>query len=289
MAVPVRVTAADGYALGAQRYGDQSPGPFVVINSATGVKQGFYARFASWLSLQGFTVLTWDYRGIGESRPAKVRGFQARMRDWGQLDLEGVLTFADKERGSRPLVVVGHSIGGQLLGFAASNGLIERVVTVGSQSGSLRHFRGAGRLKLAATWYGVLPLVGTALGYIPGQLGIGEDLPAGIALEWARWGRHPDFFLNDGISRDGFERLRAPVRAISLWDDGYAPAPAVDWLHGLYSSAAVERVHLTARDVGAKSIGHFGFFRSAFEQALWPQVASFLSASAALRPVRALS
>ncbi|MER2561001.1 MAG: alpha/beta fold hydrolase, partial [Myxococcaceae bacterium] len=153
MPTPIRISATDGYALGARRFGDQSAGPYVVIAGATAVKQAYYARFAAWLSLQGCTVLTFDYRGIGESRPARLRGFEARLRDWGERDLEGVLRFALEDKGSRPLHVIGHSVGGQLLGLAASNGSIDRIVTVGSQSGYWGHWSGASKLHKAAVWY----------------------------------------------------------------------------------------------------------------------------------------
>lgn len=276
MPTPLRISAVDGYALGARRFGDQSAGPYVVINGATAVKQAYYARFAAWLSLQGCTVLTYDYRGIGESRPARLRGFEATLRDWGERDLEGVLRFAIEDKGSRPLHVVGHSVGGQLLGLAQSNGAIERAVTVSSQSGYWGHWTGASALSKAAVWYGLMPVVGTLVGYIPGKLGIGEDLPGGVALEWARWCRHPHYLLGHGISPEGFSRLRAQLRVISIADDDYAPRQAVDWLHALYTNADVERHHVSPRELEVPAIGHFGFFRSTFQDSLWRTVSTFL-------------
>ena len=83
-------------------------GPVLVINGATGVRQWYYARFAAWAAAQGATVLTWDYRGIGESRPHRLRGFPGTMRDWGHHDLEGVLRFAHAEWSGRPQHVQNH-------------------------------------------------------------------------------------------------------------------------------------------------------------------------------------
>jgi predicted alpha/beta hydrolase len=277
MATPLRVSATDGYALGARKYGEQGAGPYVVIAGATAVKQAFYARFSAWLSLRGFTVLSFDYRGVGESRPERLRGFDARLRDWGQRDLEGVLRFALDDRGDRPLHLIGHSVGGQLLGLAESSRHLQRVVTVASQSGYWGHWRGVSALHKAAVWYGLLPVLGTALGYVPGRFGLGEDLPRGVALEWARWCRHPDYLFGDGLSAEGFERLHAEVLAFSVADDDYAPHQAVDWLHARYVNADVERVHLSAKALGVRSIGHFGVFRSALQDSVWPELASFLA------------
>ena len=36
-------------------------------------------------------VVTYDYRGIGGSAPSRLRGFEARMRDWAFLDMTAVV------------------------------------------------------------------------------------------------------------------------------------------------------------------------------------------------------
>jgi len=282
MPTPLRISALDGYALGARRYGDQSAGPYVVIAGATAVKQAYYARFAAWLALQGATVLTFDYRGVGDSRPHSLRRFDARMRDWGDQDLEAVLRFALSEKGERPLHLIGHSVGGQLLGLAPSAQQLSRIVTVASQSGNWRHWSGLPRLQMLTVFFAMIPLFGNALGYVPGWLGMGEDLPGGIALEWAKWARHPDYLIAYVSSREDYAKLSAQWLALSIDDDTYAPRAAVDSLHALYSGASIERRHLTPKDVGALSIGHFGFFRSTFEASLWAMASQFL-----LRPVEA--
>ena len=42
-----------------------SNGKLLLINSATGVKQQIYFSFANYFAENGFTVITYDYRGIG--------------------------------------------------------------------------------------------------------------------------------------------------------------------------------------------------------------------------------
>ena len=56
----------------------------VVIHSATGVPRRYYSAFAQHLGEQGFDVLLWDARGIGESATLPARDDPATMRDWGQ-------------------------------------------------------------------------------------------------------------------------------------------------------------------------------------------------------------
>ncbi|HJY42761.1 MAG TPA: alpha/beta hydrolase [Steroidobacteraceae bacterium] len=54
----------------------RAPAPLaaVVVPSAMGVTQNFYARFAEWLAARGYLAATFDYRGIGQSAPARLRG-----------------------------------------------------------------------------------------------------------------------------------------------------------------------------------------------------------------------
>lgn len=279
----LRITAADGYGLVGHVMGASHRGPVLVINGATGVRQWYYARFAAWAAGQGATVLTWDYRGIGESRPHRLRGFPGTMRDWGHHDLEGVLRFASAEWSGRPLVTIGHSVGGQILGQPASNGLISRAVTIGSQFGSWQLWPAPRKWAFAALWHGLMPGLTHTLGYFPGSLGIGADLPKEVALEWARWCRSRDFFLAHGVARDGYARLKIPILSFSFADDTYAPKAAVDALHSLYVNAKVERLHLAPRDVGAKELGHFGFFKEGFRETLWKRLGEFVFDAPAVR------
>jgi predicted alpha/beta hydrolase len=134
---PLSVRVADGVPINGFQWRHARPRPdarpVVVINSATSVRCRYYARFAAFLFGHGFDVITYDYRGIGESRPAPLRGFAAGWVDWGHLDCDAVLRFADAASPGRPVYVVAHSIGGFVLGLAGSNYLVRRVFTVGAQ------------------------------------------------------------------------------------------------------------------------------------------------------------
>lgn len=270
------IPAVDGRALCATYFARpdaHDDAPLVIVNGATGVPRRFYARFARELAARGFLVLTYDYRGIGGSRRGHARRDDARMSDWGRKDFEGVIRYA-AEALDRPTVrVVGHSVGGQILGLAPSNGDVERAVCVASQLGDYRLWSGAGHLRMLATWRVLFPVANGLLGYVPGWLGIGEDLPPGVAREWRAWCVTKGYFFGDGhgIDRAGFERMRAAMLAISIEADPFAPLTAVDAWASSFTWAHVLRDHL--EDAG---LGHFGFFR-AENRHLWARVADFLA------------
>jgi len=280
MAEPIRIPTEDGFSLGGHHHAARGqPRGWVVLSSAMGVEQGYYAAFAAHLAERGFHALTWDYRGIGASRPAPEGRFG--LMAWAQLDMEAALGWALRRGG--PVMVVGHSLGTQLLGFARSAPEVAAVVGVGSQSGDWRHWPFPSDLVMFLLSHLVLPALGTLLGRVPKGL-MGEEIPGGPILHWARWIRSRGYLLSEGEHVPPlFERLTCPITGISIDDDRYAPRHAVDALYRIYARARVERLHLVPGDYGVPAIGHFGPFRRRFRDTLWPVLLRPLEAAAGRR------
>ncbi len=265
----ITLKAADGYPLGASLIGKGRP---VLILPATGVPQSYYAKFAGYLAERGFSVLTFDYRGIGRSLIGKVNDVNARMRDWAILDAAAAF---DSLNGK--ILLIGHSFGGQALGLLPDPSRVAAAVTVGSQSGYWRNWPALGRAWMWPATHIGLPLVSRLFGYFPGsRLGFGEDLPAGVATEWARWCRNPAYIVGDLGVQEAYARFRAPLRAYAISDDPFAPGRAVEALGRLYPNSKWETRAVAPRDLGVKSIGHFGFFRERFRDSLWRETADWL-------------
>jgi predicted alpha/beta hydrolase len=275
----VEIAAQDGYRLGATLFLPERPaGRAVSIQPATGVPQQYYGRFAAYLAQRGFIVLTFDYRGIGRSLHGKVSQSKASMRDWGTLDAPAAFDFLEsRAAGSKPMVV-GHSFGGQAIGLLPRPERVAAALLVGAQSGYWRRWPLGGKAWIWPATHLVLPSVPRLLGYLPmARYGFGEDLPAGVAIEWARWCRHPQYLVGALGVREAYARFRAPLRAYSIADDRFAPRAAVEALLELLPSASSEIRRIAPGDVGAKSIGHFGFFREPFRDSLWREAADWLA------------
>jgi len=275
----VSIPARDGYVLGGKLFRPPEPnGAAVIIQAASGVPQEYYGKFAAYLAERGFTVLTFDYRGIGQSRPPSLRGFEATMRDWAALDTGGALDFLEREAPGARLLAVGHSFGGQCFGVVPGNERYAGALVVSSQSGYWRHWKGRGRAGMWLVTHVVLPALSGVLGYFPARrLGQGEDLPAGVATEWARWCRHPGYIVGALGAEAEYVRFRAPMRAVWIEDDGYAPLAAVQALAGFFPSARVELHAVRPSEAGGGRIGHFGFFRERFRATLWKDAADWLA------------
>jgi predicted alpha/beta hydrolase len=278
MSEPVEFAARDGYRLAGTLFRPESPnGRAVLVHAATGVRREFYGKFAAFLAGSGFTALTFDYRGIGGSKRGSLRGFKVRMRDWAEQDAAGALDFLAAQDAGAKLLCVGHSFGGNALGVTPGIERYAAALFVGAQSGYWRHWSGAERAGMWFLTHALLPSVSSAVGFFPMKLlGQGEDLPGGVAIEWAGWCRDPRYAAG-AVGPQGYARLAAPIRSYWVSDDRYAPRPAAEALFDLYPRAAAkELVEVDAARHGG-SIGHFGFFRERFRDTLWRDAAHWLA------------
>lgn len=243
----------------------------LIIASATGVKQGFYKKFASFISSHGITVVTFDYSGIGLSKKQPLRRMKTNASDWGQMDLDAVIRFAKVKYPTSKITLLGHSIGGQLIGLAKSSLEVQKIVLVSAQSGYWKFWKGGDKLKMWFNWHVLFPILIQTFGYLPSKRMSGmEDLPQGVARQWSRWSRKPNYLFDDMLADEVyFHQISVNLTAISIERDFYAPKEAVDWLTGKYENAAVKKLHLMADKYGTSKIGHFGIFRDKFENSLW--------------------
>lgn len=275
------IAARDGYPLAATVFTPEGPPRgTVLINSATAVPRKIYRGFAGYLAERGFAALTYDYRGVAGSRPHSLKGFKTRMRDWAALDVAAAIDHMRLVWPAAGLSVVGHSFGGQAVGLVPNNSEISRALLVASQAGYWRLFHAPERYRV----YVMMRLVGVPVarmfGYVPGRLGIGEDLPGDVFLEWARWVAKRRYFFDDPTLTEiaNFPRYRGPLRAICLADDPWATAAAVDLLCSGFTGTTPQRVDIHPRDICVDRIGHFGFFRPEHRDTLWREAADWLAA-----------
>jgi predicted alpha/beta hydrolase len=252
-----------------------APGPkgMVLIHPATGVSQGYYESFARYLVGLGFSVLTYDYRGTGRSRPASLRGYQVSMSDWINDDVPAVTNWAAARFPDLPLLAVGHSVGGHAIALSRNSEALRAAVMVASHAGVTRTIRGWA--ERARVWFMVrvlAPVLCALLGYMPSRrIGLGEDLPRAVMMQWGRWTTLPRYFVDDP-SMDAARRMaqvRIPLLVLGFTDDPWANPAAIDLLVSPLTHARVERREYAPVDAGVPAIGHMGFFRKRCEAVLW--------------------
>lgn len=258
----------DGTQLGATLVEGGGEG-WVVIGGATGVPHRYYEALSEWLAEErGVNVLSFDYRGIGESSPASLKGFKATYRDWAS-DLEVAIEYA-AARG--PTVVVGHSFGGHAFGMTNAHARTEGLYTFATGAGWSGYMTSGEAARVWALWNVVLPPLVSWRGYAPFRLlGMGEDLPKGVYQDWRRWCGSPLYFFDDPDAdfSERFAQVKVPVVGVNSVDDAWAPPASARAFLSHYPN--VTCVTVKPFDVGAQSIGHLAYVRPAC-RSLWREL-----------------
>jgi predicted alpha/beta hydrolase len=284
----ITVPATDGYPLAATLFLPRGTKRHaVLINSATAVPRKLYRGFAGYLAKRGCAVLTYDYRGTGDSRqqaltgynqPKSLVGFKASMSDWAAQDITATVAWMRERYKALPFAYVGHSFGGQALGLLPNNSEISRALFIAAQAGYWKLMTAPERYRV----YAMLNFVGLplarALGYMPGKAGLGMDLPKDAFLQWAGWVMNPRYLFDDAKleALQNFPKYQGALRALCMSDDPWATRPAVELLCSGFTSIKPEIVTVTPADAGVAKIGHMGFFRPEHRDTLWRGAAEWI-------------
>lgn len=251
---------------------DGEPRAAALIVAAMGVTQRYYAPLATWLAGQGYVVATFDYAGTGLSIEGDVRELDVDIIDWARFDCDAMIDALSRQAPDKPLYWLGHSLGGQILGFVPDRQRIAKAVTIASGSGYWIENVPTLRWRAWWLWYVAVPIAIRLFGYFPGRrLRKVGDLPRGVMEQWRRWCLNPEYAIGAEAPtvRAQFAAVDTPITSLSFADDEFLSARNTDSLHGFYSGAPRSMKRISPREAGVKRIGHFGFFNARFESSLW--------------------
>lgn len=275
------VTASDGYklsALFAAPVGENAG--TIILSSATGIKKEFYINFTQFLVKKGYTVLLYDYRGIGESAPADLRTMHAHMHEWGTKDMNAALNYLVIEHRLTDIIWIGHSVGAQLIGFLEHPEHISKVISINSALGYWGYFPFPMKWLVWVLWYFIGPLMIKVYGYgVMTKIGWGENLPRNMLLEWRTWCLNKTYFkesLKSILQTDQFSHFTVPITAIYTSDDFIANDKTVPLMMNFFPNAPQQILKLLVSEHTTDKVGHTGLFRKKFEKTLWPLLADLI-------------
>jgi len=269
------IKAADGYQLSAlyARPVGESCGN-IIISSATGIRKEFYIPFARFLVQNGYRVLLYDYRGIGESAPDNLKTSDAYMHEWGTLDMNAALDYMVNEKGLRDIIWIGHSVGAQMVGFINHPQYIRRVISISAAYGYWKYFPFPVKWKIWGLWYFIGPLMVKLYGYgAMKKIGWGENLSRNMMKEWREWCLSKKYFtrmLKAELNCDKFYEFTVPITAIYMSDDYLANDKTAPMMMSFFPNAPGEVYKLVVEKYTTDKVGHVGLFRKKFENKLWP-------------------
>ncbi|EOR07836.1 alpha/beta hydrolase family protein [Acinetobacter genomosp. 15BJ] len=275
------ISCKDDYQLAAQFYPAQDhtkPYP-ILICPATGITKNFYHAFAEWLNQQGYSVLSFDFRGIGESLHGPLKNSTASINDWGIYDIPAAIETLLERTQAEKVIIVGHSAGGQLLGITSNYNKVAKVLAIAGSTGHVKGLKGKTKILAPVMFNVIFPVSSFLKGYGATQfIGMGENLPKNVAKQWAEFCSKPGYVMNaigKSIFEDYHQEIQCPITSFWATDDEIATQANVKDLLRLYPNAPTKLIELNPQQHGYKQIGHMSMFKKS-HQKLWPLMESEL-------------
>ncbi len=272
-----KIRTKDGRMISATHYLPvESNGKNIIVAPAAYLTQREYRAFAGYFQQLGYNVITFDYRGVGDSAPQHLKGFDARLQQWAVQDADAVIRFIRNSFPNRELIYIGHGIGGELIGLAQASQYINKLVLASSALSCKRLWSWKGRMRIT-----LLKTIGRIsnmwLGYFPGKrLGFPRDLPKGVVYEWADWCDKPNG-LFDVFPENNYRKLSIPLFAFSFSNDWKTPEKGVKGLLSYFSSASITWYHDHPHNQGLKKSRQSCFFDLQMKDTLWIKLDRWLN------------
>jgi predicted alpha/beta hydrolase len=243
------------------------------MNCGTGIPQKVYSNLAIYLTQYGYVTVTYDYRGIGNSKPKNLKGFEAKIEDWGILDMTSIFDWIISEFPNEKKIIIGHSMGGQLVGLMDNYQKIDKLVLIASSTGYWKDMSSPYKWLMPPLWFLFVPLTTFIYGYANAKkIRQGENLPKGVAIQWRNWCINPNYF-DEHFQKSNtslfFDKLRIPLKSIQIKDDPIANEITSNKILKYYKIANIEIEKISPEQLGVKKIGHTGFFSRQFKDTLW--------------------
>ncbi len=271
-------TAADRLRLSGRLIIPEKPRAVIQFNGGTAAKKEFYLPFLEYLAQQGFVACLWDYRGSGESAPQDMAACKHTFQEYGTLDMPAIKKYLQDSFPELPFLIVGHSVGGQLVGFMEDLSGIRGFLGFGVSTGYMKHMPWAFRAQSNFFFYFFTPLSLLFSGYLKAKpFKLMENLPAGVVKEWRAWCEKKDYlfdkkYYGKTVPLGNFQNYKFPVHVFWASDDPISNANSVPdfWSH-VQSSREITLEKIDAQEQGVSQIGHFGYFKKSMRNSLWPE------------------
>ena len=250
-----------------------------MLAPATGIKRRFYNSFATFLAGNGFAVITFDNRGIGDSLDGHVKNFKASIQDWGELDMTAVFECLKKKFPNCEYHLVGHSAGGQLIGLMPNTNELSSVLNFASSSGRIKNMSFPFSLTVSFFMQIFIPVNNFLFGYTNTQwMGMGEPLPKNAASQWRKWCSGKGYVQTDfgkAIKTHYYDSVDMPSLWLNATDDDIANDKNVADMLQVFPKLNAKTKTLNPKEYDLKEIGHMKFF-SKKNKVLWKLVLDWL-------------
>ena len=251
----------------------------VLLGPATGIKRQFYANFATHLAENGYGVLTFDNRGIGDSASGPIKQSNITLQCWGEKDMPAAFGHLKAAFPNCKYHLVGHSAGGQLVGLMHNATELTSMFNFACSSGCLSNMKMPYRMHGYFFMNIFIPLTNALFGHTKSQwVGMGEPLPKQVGKQWNEWCNGQGYVktaFGKTIHSHLYDELSFPSMWINAVDDPIAIDENVADMISVFKQIKSETITLKPQDHNLTEIGHMKFF-SRRSKVLWQYAIDWL-------------
>ncbi len=219
-----------------------SSAPLVLIAPAMAIGSHFYEPLVAEFARHGWEARAIRRRGFERGEPRADR-----RHDWSYQDeiddIDHAIACARRDHPEQPILLLGHSLGGQLVaGHQLNHPAVEAMVTVAAALPHHRTYRFCG-LHVLLMGAVAVPLLTTLFGYVPTPA-FGGPGARTLMRQWAR------MVITGNPPYKADRPIATPALVVSFASDAMAPPRSVDiFAEKLFDTRAVTRWQYEHDDV----------------------------------------
>lgn len=255
----------------------ENPKAVVQFNCGTATKKEFYLPFLTYLAENDYLCCLWNYRGTEKTDNLKDCDF--RYADYGLKDIPTIKSYLNNRFPDLPFFFIGHSAGGQQIGFLKDLSDVKGNINIAVSSGYYRNMPLGYRIKAYFFFYVFSPNSILLNGFVKAKpFGIMENLPKKVAKEWGDWITKEDYFFDKKfygktIPTGHFKNFKFPIHVIYSTDDTISNAKNIEaFWRNVKSEKGITFTELNPNELGVKKIDHFGYFKKYMKDKLWGDI-----------------
>lgn len=240
----------------------------IIIGASAHVRQDFYTEFASFLAENNFTVITFDYRGIGLSKNNTSKDTEVTLRQWGKLDIDAIILSAKNQFSNCEIVYLGHQVGGEIIGLVPAFQYIHRIILVASGLPYWSSWTLKKRLYFLGLRF-LAPILGHRLRPL-------SNVPMGVIRELGESNSKKHGLL-DSFAQRNLDQFYGAMLAYSFKDDPISSEVAVQALLDCFPNATKRYQAVNPTEYSQNQVGHLSFFSPELATTFWQEVLHWLN------------
>ncbi len=248
---------------------------YLIINNGARVVHHKYDCFAKFVCSKNINVITYDYTDVGICKNS-LKKSKTSITNWMNLDLKKIVDYITTSDQNAIIFLLGHSLGGQIIGLFEDYHRINGIILVATQTGYWKFWPFPLNIINYLTWSAYIPIVLKIHHFLPKATDQNSaDMPKNAAYEWAKWCKSKNYlFEHIPETKQYYDKIICPLFSISFENDIYATKKAVNWITRKYVNTQIHRKHYSSKEM---KYGHSAAFEPSNFDLIGNDIVNFIT------------